>query len=141
MTALPFVFATAMSQVAHRDDFTLAVHRDIQTIDSLLSCYAEQGRFPDYFGRNWDALLDCLRDFSWIEQRRIVVVHGDLPLANHREDLRAYLEILETAAKDWSEPREGPFVEPPDNWRFIEHELVVVFPSALERDIRNALAR
>ncbi len=141
MTELPFVFATAMSQVAHGDDFTLTVHRDIQTKDSLLSCYAEQGHFPDYFGRNWDALLDCLRDFSWIKQRRIIIVHEDLPLANHREVLHAYLGILETAVKDWSEPRGGRFVEPPDHWRFVEHELVVVFPPLLERAITNALGR
>jgi hypothetical protein len=33
---------------------------------------------PDYFGRNWDALADCLRDLSWAPpaRGRLVVVTG-----------------------------------------------------------------
>ena len=33
--------------------------------------------FPDYYGKNWDALWDCLRDFALSEERtREVVITG-----------------------------------------------------------------
>ena len=31
-------------------------------------------QFPNYFGRNWNALDECLTDFSWLPQERIIVV-------------------------------------------------------------------
>ncbi len=33
--------------------------------------------FPDYYGKNWDALWDCMRDFALSEERtREVVITG-----------------------------------------------------------------
>ena len=34
------------------------------TRDDLLRGIAEAMRFPDYFGMNWDAVIDCLRDLT-----------------------------------------------------------------------------
>ena len=31
-------------------------------------------QLPNYFGRNWNALDECLTDFSWLPQERIIVV-------------------------------------------------------------------
>lgn len=38
--------------------------RSIRSKDDFLRTIAEAMRFPDYFGMNWDAVIDCLRDLS-----------------------------------------------------------------------------
>jgi RNAse (barnase) inhibitor barstar len=73
---------------------------------------------PDYFGANWDALEECLKDLSWIGKKHVVLVHEDLP-ALPKKDLATYLSILSDAVKDWTEGE--------------EHSLAVVFPRAAEK--------
>ncbi|GGQ20081.1 RNAse (barnase) inhibitor barstar [Actinomadura coerulea] len=47
---------------------------------------------PDYFGHNWDALLDCLRD---LDQPALTVARADELLAEEDpRDLAILLEIL-----------------------------------------------
>jgi RNAse (barnase) inhibitor barstar len=36
----------------------------VRTKEDLLRVIAEAMRFPDYFGMNWDAMIDCLRDLA-----------------------------------------------------------------------------
>jgi RNAse (barnase) inhibitor barstar len=36
----------------------------IRTRDDLLRGIADAMQFPDYFGMNWDAVIDCLRDLA-----------------------------------------------------------------------------
>jgi hypothetical protein len=40
----------------------------------LLTAVASELGFPAYFGENWDALLDCLRDMSWASADTYVIV-------------------------------------------------------------------
>jgi len=84
---------------------------------SLLMWYSDHLKFPDYFGWNWDALLDCLRDLSWIEVDEIAIVHRDIPLSG--ADQLAYLSILGNAAG--KEAR----------------RLTVVFPEDCRSELRN----
>lgn len=83
-------------------------------------------KFPDYFGENWDALDECLRDFHWVEQRRVVIQHDELPRLSKGE-LHTYLEILQRAVEDWHSDE--------------QHELVVIFPKDSESIILNLLKR
>lgn len=41
---------------------------------ALLRAIAEAFGFPDYFGANWDALDECLRDMSWAPAAGYVLV-------------------------------------------------------------------
>lgn len=41
-----------------------------RTMDVL----AQQFKFPDYFGRNWDAVWDCFKDFGWFDKVNIIVI-------------------------------------------------------------------
>ena len=135
----PFVFLGDPNGSATELDFLVDVPTGIQTKVDLLAHYEKEGRFPVYFGGNWDALLDCLRDFSWTNRKKIIIAHNDLPLVNREGDLRIYLEILETAVNDWMESRQGPFAGTPNGMAYVEHELVVVFPSAVEGMVKKVL--
>ena len=62
----------------------------VSSREELFDMYARGLRFPDYFGRNWDALIDCLSDPSWLDQNEFVIVHRSLPTLAE-DELRTYL--------------------------------------------------
>lgn len=56
----------------------------------LLRLVARELRFPDYFGNNWDALVDCLRDIDqWLGPAPLYVLEvlGHGALARREPDL------------------------------------------------------
>lgn len=93
--------------------------------EALFQVLARALTFPDYFGHNWDAVDELLRDFSWIDNKRIVIVHHDLPLRFRERDGKTYLEVLAATVKDWK-PGE-------------RHQLVVVFPVKDRETIQDIL--
>ena len=63
----------------------------------LLRALAKGLKFPDYFGWNWDALDECVRDLSWLgDQQSIVLVHKHVPLSDYQQR-QTYLAILKEA--------------------------------------------
>jgi RNAse (barnase) inhibitor barstar len=96
-----------------KDDFIANVPPGLSGRRELFQVLRGSLGLPDYFGENWDALSECLRDLSWIKARRVVIVHQDLPGFDART-LAAYLDLLLACVRDWK-PGE-------------DHELFVVFP-------------
>ena len=94
-------------------DFIAKVPSGISDREALFSVLRDELKFPAYFGNNWDALSECLRDLSWIPHRRVVILHEDLPSLDERE-IVIYLEMISECVLDWQ----------PDE----SHQLVVVFP-------------
>ena len=83
----------------------------------LLRVLSDGLKFPSYFGHNWNALFDCLCDFTWLTERtRVVIRHHDVPgLLPLDQD--TYLKVLNDAVGSWR-------VEPSG------HTLEVEFPDA-----------
>jgi len=79
--------------------------------DALFEALSRAIPLPDYFGRNWDALDECLSDLSFVTADVIELVHLDVP-ALPASDLRTYLDILDDAVNE----TDG-------------HQLEVVFPA------------
>ena len=69
-------------------------------------------RFPAWFGRNWDALEDCLGDLSWRAGSGHVLVFDAFPRG---DELGVLLDVLRSTAEFWagrSRPFFAVFVDP-----------------------------
>jgi hypothetical protein len=97
----------------------------IATKRGLLDQLSSGLRFPDYFGFNWDALEECIRDLSWIPPGPVVLRHSDLPLVGDVANSQTYLSILSDAVDEWTGA--------PDR------VLVVVFPPETREHIARLL--
>ncbi|MDD5295583.1 MAG: barstar family protein [Rhodocyclaceae bacterium] len=87
-----------------------------KSVPELLDAFAQALAFPDWFGQNLDALLDCLTDLSWHEKDLEAQPEGYLLLLfgleslekTDPEGLRAVLEVLSAASEVW-QADEVPF--------------------------------
>jgi len=81
---------------------------------TLMARIAASLGFPGWFGENWDALEDCLTDFSWREaQGHVLVFEGFQFLPN--EDLGLLIDVLIDAAEFWAgqgKPFYAVFIDP-----------------------------
>jgi len=50
---------------------------NVKTEEDLFSVIASAMCFPDYFGHNWHALDECLRDMEWLPGNGYVLVLRD----------------------------------------------------------------
>lgn len=104
--------------------FIMELSKGIRDEDELFSEFNDKLNFPDYFGYNWNALYDLLRDFHWMNEKGIVIIHQDIPLFED-EERRNYLNVLFDASQDWKEGE--------------EHYLQLVFPKEIESQVRGYL--
>lgn len=77
----------------------------VQDKAELLSAIAKAMAFPEWFGHNWDALLDCLADLGWRPAEGYVVIleHCDGIHGRAETDFVQTLQVFEAAANEWRE--------------------------------------
>ena len=129
-------FADGLFPHREQDKLVAYVPVDIEDGEALLQSLAGQLQFPGYFGYNWNALWDCIRDFSWTTKRKIVIVHEGLPAGLSEEELEIYLEILNAAVADWKSERS---IQHACEWGQLLHELEVIFPVECRVEIEQLL--
>ena len=95
-----FKFIENIETYKPEGSFVVTINSEINSKEELLKAISINLRLPDYFGINWDALDDCLRDFHWIEENSVVIVHKVIPHIKE-EELKIYLNLLNEAVKDW----------------------------------------
>ncbi|MCX5965691.1 MAG: barstar family protein [Cyanobacteria bacterium] len=61
--------------------------------------------FPDYFGGNWDAVVDCLTDLEWEEGDCIMVLYSAADRLAKAEPLswKTMMEIWQRVVDHWSD--------------------------------------
>jgi len=75
----------------------------LRTRDDLLRAIAGAMQFPDYFGMNWDAVIDCLRDLADRQPAEgyVLFLHGAEGLWRHGLTWMGELvEVWLTAAEE-----------------------------------------
>ncbi|MDP2108922.1 MAG: barstar family protein [Rhodocyclaceae bacterium] len=72
---------------------------------ALLQAIGDAMAFPEWYGRNWDALLDCLADLGWQSAKGYVVIleHCDGIHGRAEADFVQTLQVFEAAANEWRE--------------------------------------
>ena len=96
----------------------------ISDYDQLMKSLYETLELPGYFGFNWNALEECLRDFHWLHQKQVILVHKEIPELPKIE-LMTYLDVLAYSVHHWK-PGEA-------------HSLEVIFPSEAQTEVLRLL--
>lgn len=76
----------------------VAVPAGLESKGDLLEHLRRELRFPDWFGGNWDALEECLRDLGWLDYEAVVLRHADLPPTGDERGRGIYVDILRSSA-------------------------------------------
>lgn len=100
----------------------------INSEEDLFDRFAETLNFPDYFGKNWNALWDMLTDLSWLPEKNRVIILDNISHIGRQEPYMVNLmfEYLRDAAVYWAVPVK-------DDFRFLEHPslaLKIIMPNA-----------
>jgi len=71
---------------------------------NFLDGVAQALRFPSWFGKNWDALTDCLTDLDWLSTTTgyvLVFENGDRFCSSSNPDFETAKAVLSAAAEYW----------------------------------------
>jgi len=66
----------------------------LESKEDLFNAFETSIGLPDYFGGNWDAFEECIRDLSWVRSANIILSHNSLPFADNLTLLSIYTKRL-----------------------------------------------
>lgn len=89
--------------------------------EDFLGDVSRSMRFPDWFGGNWDALADCLKDLSWMPAKGWVVILEKSKhfCGGHGREFKEAMQAMSDAAEYWR-AQGKPFwtlIAGPDGWK------------------------
>ncbi len=89
--------------------FRIRIPAGMRSKQKLFAVLADKLHLPSYFGRNWDALEECLKDLSWLPPGDILLQHGDMPFGPGGENRDIYLAILRDVTAHWEQSGQRRF--------------------------------
>jgi RNAse (barnase) inhibitor barstar len=80
-----------------------------RTKAALLKELARVLAFPAHFGRNWDALEDCLTDLDWLPADGYLLwfARADALLAGREADYATLVDLLDSIGRAWATRQTG----------------------------------
>jgi len=77
--------------------------RDVEDKQAFLNAAGQALAFPPYYGRNWDAFEEMVRDLSWIKAAGYVILYDEVYRfpAYHEDEWQIALSIFKDACKHW----------------------------------------
>ena len=131
MTNAHFVYVPEceLKRFVQERDFVAWIPEGMRTGRELFEILDRELQLPAYFGFNWNALWDCIRDLSWIDSKRIILVHKAVPELE-QEELRIYLQLISDAVEHAKSSKAEE-----------NHELVVIFPPEARQEIEKVLKK
>lgn len=91
----------------------------------LMAAVGRALAFPWYYGNNFDAFWDCVRELDGVKERRVALVHRDFP-ALPEPARTTYVELLRDATAYWDNPS-------------AQHRFEAWFPKACEAEVNARL--
>lgn len=79
--------------------------RDLRRLDDLFDSFAQKMPFPAYFGRNWPAFDEVLRDLHWMPSSRylVVITEPTSLLVDESSELTTFFKIMRAVGRHWSD--------------------------------------
>ena len=96
-------------KISHKLIFLVA--SSLSSEEGLFKALSESFNFPGYFGNNWDALDECLRDLEWLpsEDGWVLIMKGSKQLwENHTVMAGKFISSWLLSAEEWSKEQK-PF--------------------------------
>ena len=81
----------------------------MQNFASFFQEIAAALQFPYYFGNNWNALDECMKDLEWLTAKSFIIgiTNSELVLSQEgNDDRHAFGVLLKETCEDWSMPYE-----------------------------------
>ena len=104
----------------------------MRTLDSLFREYAREFHFPDYFGYNWPAFDECMKDLEETPARAYITVISDAEnvLADNPEELETFMRHLESIGQRWATAFGLPSGWGPRGGEIPFHTILFIMPTA-----------
>lgn len=101
----------------------IVVPKKVVDENVVFELYSKKLNMPAYFGKNWNALYDCLTDMDFCRGNDVIIYHQDMPFKGNVVKIKLYIELLLDVVRNWLE--------------FPEHKFYVYFPESCRLELAH----
>lgn len=78
----------------------------MKTVSDLFECFSKSMDFPDYYGHNTGAFMECVTDMSWLisDSYFVIIESAEKLLSNEPYEIEWFLKKCSDISEEWSKP-------------------------------------